>query len=234
MYRCVIFDMDGTLINSYEGIYHAYEWTMRKMNRKFGGEAFVRRAIGAPLPVAFRELAGMNAAETELAVSYYRGYYDEKGKRQAALYDGMEESLRRLCEAGCFIGVATMKKERFAKEILDHLQVRRYFDAVCGADEEDRFTKSDLIERCLQTYARKRIEDGSDEKALEAARREAILVGDTVYDAEGAAQAGIDFLAVTYGFGFREPGALRKVRQAAAVAAPRQIAERILAQRMTG
>jgi len=59
MYNCILFDMDGTLVNSYEGIYHAYRVTMEKLGHPFGGEAFVRRAIGAPLPWVFQHLCRM-------------------------------------------------------------------------------------------------------------------------------------------------------------------------------
>lgn len=187
-YQCVIFDMDGTLIDSYEGIYHSYEWTMKKMGRVFGGEQFVRNAIGAPLPVTFRESCGMDEKEVQQAVQYYRDYYDRAGKHEAVLYEGMEKTLKQLKQAGCFLGVATMKKERFAEEILKSLDAWQYFDAVHGADEEGKFSKADLILQCLED--------------AEIKKEHAILVGDTRFDAEGAAEAGIDFLAVTYGFGF--------------------------------
>lgn len=196
-YRCVIFDMDGTLIDSYEGIFHSYEWTMKQLGQAFDGETFVRNAIGAPLPVTFRESCGMDEKEAEQAVAYYRDYYDRAGKLEAVLYEGMEDTLRKLKQAGCFVGVATMKKERFAEEILKRLHVFQYFDAVHGADEEGIFTKADLIRQCLAD--------------ADVQREKAILVGDTRYDAEGAATAGIDFLAVTYGFGFTNdtsPGTL--------------------------
>lgn len=195
MYQCVLFDMDGTLVNSYKGIYHAYEWTLKKMNWEFGREAFVRKAIGAPLPLVFQELCGMSESQTRQAVLYYRRYYDEQGKQEVELYEGMEDTLKQIRAAGCFLGVATLKKEQFAREILERLQVLSYFDVVCGADEADERTKADLILECLRRSG--------------SSKEECILVGDSEFDAKGAAEAGVDFMAVLYGFGFQNMNALR-------------------------
>lgn len=189
MYNCVLFDMDGTLVDSYEGIFHAYQWTLEALGRPFGGDCFVRRAIGAPLPWVFRELCGMDEGETARAVRQYRRYYKERGQRETKAYEGMGEALRQLRQAGRRLGVATLKKEAFAKEILERLGLLVYFDVVCGVDENDRETKADLIGRCL--------------RQIGSRPEETVLVGDSVFDAVGAQEAGIACLAVTYGFGFQ-------------------------------
>lgn len=188
MYRCVLFDMDGTLINSYDGIFHAYQYTLKKMNTSFGGDVFVRRAIGAPLPFIFKHVCGMDDSEVPKAIQHYRHYYSEKGKQELKVYDGMKQALHSLKDYGCFLGIATLKKESFAKEILKDLGLLSYFDVVCGMDEEDRLTKTILIKKCMQR--------------ANASQNETVLVGDSEFDAAGAKEAGIDFLAVTYGFGF--------------------------------
>lgn len=188
-YSCILFDMDGTLVDSYEGIFHAYEWSLKQMGREFGGEAFVRRAIGAPLLWAFESLCGMERAEAERAAAEYRAYYARKGKRQVRVYAGMKEALRQLREGGLFLAAATLKKEGFAREILEEQGLLPYFGAVCGMDENDSLTKADLIRRGTQAAGCK--------------REETILVGDSAFDAHGANEAGIPLLAVTYGFGFR-------------------------------
>ena len=187
-YRCILFDMDGTLVDSYEGIFHAYRWTMEQMGRAFEGDPFVRRAIGAPLIWVFENLCGMDFPSAEQAAAQFRAYYAREGKHQVKVYDGMEETLCRLKAAGCFLGAATLKQEHFAKEILKEQGLLAYFDAVCGMDAEDRLTKADLIRRCMQ--------------AAKAGKEETILVGDSIFDAAGAAEAGVAFMAVTYGFGF--------------------------------
>lgn len=95
-YRCILFDMDGTLVDSYEGIFHAYRWTMEQMGRAFEGDPFVRRAIGAPLIWVFENLCGMDFPSAEQAAAQFRAYYAREGKHQVKVYDGMEETLCRL------------------------------------------------------------------------------------------------------------------------------------------
>ena len=195
-YKCVLFDMDGTLVDSYEGIYHAYRWTMEQMGRDFDGDNFVRRAIGAPLIWVFQNLCGMEQSEAERAVAQYRSYYAKKGKYQVRVYDGIKGTLGKLKRSGCYLGAATLKKETFANEMLLELGLRSYFDVVCGMDEDDCLTKVDLIRRCMQ--------------AAKSSREETILVGDSEFDADGARKAGITFLAVTYGFGFQDQKKLKE------------------------
>ena len=190
MYKCIVYDMDGTLVNSYEGIFNAYQWVSERMGVEFGGAATVYQAIGSPLPYAFQQFWDMNPAQIPRAVAYYRDYYARKGKDQAEVYEGMEGTLRQLREAGYFLGVATLKREIFAEDMLRRQGLLPYFDVVCGMDEGDSATKSDLIKRCMR-YAN-------------VSGDETVLVGDSAYDAVGAAQAGVTFLAVTYGFGFQD------------------------------
>ena len=83
MYKCIVFDMDGTLVNSYEGIFNAYQWVSERMGVEFGGAATVYQAIGSPLPYAFQQFWDMNPAQIPRAVAYYRDYYARKGKDQA-------------------------------------------------------------------------------------------------------------------------------------------------------
>lgn len=190
MFDCVVFDMDGTLMDSSAGIRHAYEYAFRRMGLPFPGEEFVRGVIGAPLLSALAHTAGLGPDRAAEAAACYREYYAARGKREVRVYEGIPQALRELREAGCRIATATLKQERFAAEILKETGLLPLFDAVCGMDEEDRRTKADLIRHCMGL--------------MRAAKSRTILVGDSRYDAAGAREAGIAFLAVTYGFGFRE------------------------------
>lgn len=209
MYKCILFDMDGTLVNSHEGIYHAYQAAFAAVKRTFPGETFVRNAIGAPLPQAFAKLAKLTVPETKRAVKAYREYYQSKGKDEAYVYPEIQETLRLLKDNGCFLAVATLKRESFAVEMLERLELLPRMDVVCGADENDSFTKADLIRMGM--------------KKAGVGEKETLLVGDTHYDARGAGETGVDFLAVTYGFGFRttreakEAGARWTARSAAEI-----------------
>lgn len=195
MYKCVLFDMDGTLVNSYEGIFNSYQYTMGKMGNNFEGHEFVRNAIGAPLLFVFEKLCEMDKEKALQAVDYYRSYYAKKGKYQVKAYDGIKETLEKLKKSGYIIGTATLKNETFAKEILEELELLSYFDIVCGMDKDNRLTKADIIRLCM--------------KHANTSHNETILVGDSEFDAIGAKEAGIDFLAVTYGFGFKDQKSLK-------------------------
>ena len=142
-----------------------------------------------PLPEVFERLCGFRPEQTRMAVRYYRQYYDEKGKHEAFAYAGIADTLCRLKAAGYFLGTATLKKEAFALEMLEELELLPYFDAVCGADADGRLAKADLIQMGMGRAG--------------ARPQQTVLVGDSLYDAKGARQAGVAFLAVTYGFGFR-------------------------------
>ena len=196
MYRSVIFDMDGTLADTCEGIFHAYQYTMEQMGKHFLGAAFVRKAIGAPLTEVFRKTCGMNESETTEAIKHYRNYYRSKGWNEIRIYPGIETVLKTLHKQGYLLGIATLKKEEFAFSILEKANLLSYFDAVCGANREDRLTKADLIRICM--------------KKLGTDPANTVLIGDSEYDAAGAEEVGAASLAVTYGFGFQQQSALEK------------------------
>lgn len=108
----------------------------------------------------------------------------------------MAQVLRQLREDGSFLGVATLKKEDFAREMLEGCGILSCFDTVCGMDAADSLTKADLLRRGMQRAG--------------AAPDDTVLVGDSEFDVTGAKEAGVGFLAVTYGFGFHEPDALER------------------------
>lgn len=218
MYKCLVFDMDGTLVDSYEGIYQAYRCALNDLGREFGGETFVRRAIGAPLPLVFERMCGLSQEEIPKAVEVYRQYYQQKGKREIAAYAGMGEALQTLKAAGFFLGVATLKKETFAEDILRETGISSYFDTVHGMDRDDRLSKADLIRLCMRD--------------MHADEKETILVGDSAYDADGARKAGVAFLAVTYGFGFRDGKEARALGAKWVADAPKQIPDLIALKEM--
>ena len=188
MYKCVIFDLDGTLANTYQGIYNAYEYAAKNMNISFTGDSLVKEAIGAPLLSVFKEKFFLNENDALTAVEFYRKYYAETGKLEATAYDGILQTLVSLKEEKYLLGVATLKRENFAKEILKELNLAKYFDVIYGMDENDQLTKANLLKKCILQ--------------LQVRKEDTLLVGDSIYDQIGANEAEIDFMAVTYGFGF--------------------------------
>jgi phosphoglycolate phosphatase len=186
--RAVLFDLDGTLVDSSIGILDSMRFAMQELGIEPPPEEQLRHWIGPPLQQATSALLGTDDPQAiQRAVQIYRRRYREWGVRQAQLFPGVAELLEHLAQRGLPLGVATSKPTEFARQILAHQGVDRHFQTVCGADWEGRLTKADLIGQALQ--------------ALQAVAAESVMVGDRVFDVLGAHQHDMATVAVTYGFG---------------------------------
>ena len=185
----VLFDMDGTLLDTSEGIINSLQWAINKLGLHEITDAEMRSFIGPPLQDSFVRVYGMNGDESRRACEVYREYYREKGIYEARVYEGIPELCKTLRAAGIKTAVATYKVEKFAFRVLRHFGIADCFDIVHGSQAVDNtLTKADIISLC--TY----------EMAVE--KEHTLLIGDSGYDAEGAAGAGVGFVGVTYGLGF--------------------------------
>lgn len=189
-YRLIIFDLDGTLADTSPGILECHRHTNRAMGRPIVDETILKGIIGGPLLKTYQNLFGYSESDARQAVQIYREHYAEVGFSQSALYPGMRECLTDLKEHGYLLAVATLKEEKLAKQLLKILGVNILFDVIHGINTEDTLNKGDLLNMCM------------DE--LEASKQDTILIGDSPYDANGAQQVGINFLGVSYGFGFKQ------------------------------
>ncbi|MGN0509461.1 MAG: HAD hydrolase-like protein, partial [Ruminococcus sp.] len=126
----------------------------------------------------------------EKAIATYRSIYQSEGIKMFCAYDGIEELLKNLKENGYLLAVATLKAESYAKQMLESAGFAKYFDVIHGWDGTDSCTKAYIITKVIFT--------------LNMISSEAILVGDSEYDAYGADAADVDFLGVSYGFGIRK------------------------------
>lgn len=187
-YHLIVFDMDGTLADTSPGILDSHRFAHRAMGRPVPDEAALRSVIGGPLLRTYQERFGFSEPEAKAAVAHYRDYYRRQGLLQAALYPGIPQLLHGLLARGMQLGVATLKAEVFAVDMLRRMGVYDCFAAVCGMDENDTRTKAELIRRCMTLTG--------------SIPAETLLVGDSIHDWEGARTAGVGFIGVTYGFGF--------------------------------
>jgi phosphoglycolate phosphatase len=187
-YKNILFDLDGTLTDPYEGITNSAKYALGKFNISEDAAGDLSRIIGPPLELSFREFFHLNGENVKKAVAYYREYYTVKGIYENKLYDGMEALLQELRRRGLHCFTATSKPEKFAGIVLRHFKIDRYFDGVVGSNMDgSRSDKGDVIAYTLEKYHLK--------------KEETIMIGDTKYDAIGARKNGIDILAVTYGYG---------------------------------
>lgn len=188
--KCVIFDLDGTLANTYPGIFNSYRYACEKLGIASPTDQVVGEAIGAPLLEVFERRFNLPKDVAVEGTKHYRVYYAEQGLLEATAYEGMGETLCTLKERGYWLGVATLKKEDFAVRILENLGLAKYFDVIVGMNDGDSLTKAQMLEKVVTT--------------LSCDTQQAAMIGDSSYDAIGAKEAGVKFIPVTYGFGFAD------------------------------
>lgn len=194
-YKYVLFDLDGTVSESARGIRESLEYAITKLGSKLPNLDDYTLYIGPPLLDTFRNLCKLSDEQSREGVEIYRGYYDEHGKYQNRLYDGIKEVLLKLREEDVKVAVCSSKYEKFAEEIVEILGVSDLFDAICGSTlDGSRKDKKDLI-----PYAVKAL--GGD---FEAEREKTLMIGDTWFDARGARLCDVDFIGVLYGYGTYE------------------------------
>ena len=194
-YKYILFDLDGTVSESAIGIRKSLEYAITKLGSELPNLDDYTLYIGPPLLDTFRNLCKLSDEQSREGVEIYRGYYDEHGKHQNRLYDGIKEVLLKLRDENVKVAVCSSKYEKFAEEIVEILGVSDLFDAVCGSTlDGSRKDKKDLI-----PYAVKAL--GGD---FEADREKTLMIGDTWFDAKGARECDVDFIGVLYGYGTYE------------------------------
>lgn len=193
MYRYILFDLDGTIIDPFEGVSKSIIYSLESFGIRVEDPRELVSFIGPPLFDQFRVYCGFDDGQAERAVQKYRERYSVIGWKECTLVPGTTELLKELRAAGKVLAVATSKPECFAVPILEHFGVDRYFDFIGGAELEHggRNRKDAVIEYVL-------------EKLGVCDRSEAVIVGDRMHDIDGAKKTGIRSLGVLSGYGSRE------------------------------
>ena len=190
-YKAVVFDFDGTICDSGEGIVKSAAYALKSFGYPVADDlSELNFFIGPPLLVTFQEKYSAQPSEAEALVKKYRERYTDVGLYESRLYPGIEKLLADLKEDGFKLGVATSKPQPYAETLLKHFGIYGYFDAVCGVTfTEDCVPKSDIILNCI--------------KALDTAPKNTLMAGDKHYDITGAKQNHIDSAGVLWGYGSR-------------------------------
>lgn len=193
MYKVIFFDLDGTLTESGEGITRSVQYALEKIGKPEEDLEKLKVFVGPPLMEQFMKYAGVDEATARKAVEYYRERYEVKGIFENRPYDGIENMLQELKRKGYTLAVASSKPEYYVTKILDYFKLSAYFDAVVGSEMNGaRTSKAEVIEEALK---RTRMSDK---------RQEVLMVGDKEHDVLGARAAGLDCVAVAYGYGTKE------------------------------
>ena len=186
MKKAILFDLDGTLTDSGEGIMNCARLALEHYGLPIPSEAELRTFVGPPLHESFVRF-GVPEEEADNAIKIYRSRYIPIGKFENHPYDGIYHMLEQLKELGHTLYVATSKPETMSVEILEHFGMAKYFDIIAGASfDRSRSSKEDVIAYLLEQC-------GDYE--------EKIMVGDTAFDVIGAKAHGIPTVGVSWGYG---------------------------------
>ncbi|MBS6275232.1 MAG: HAD hydrolase-like protein [Actinomycetaceae bacterium] len=193
--RAVIFDLDGTLIDSAPLVTQAIQQTMINKTGKHIPLADLQQFVGPPLSTTFRNLGA--GAETSAYVEEYRRLYSQT-INQTPLFPGVRELLKKLQNSGIFMAIATSKREDLAQQICAELDIAHFFTKICGADLADKKAdKATIIGRALQGfYEAGQLDKPSD---VENYRSDVVMVGDRIYDIVGAKTHNIATILLTWG-----------------------------------
>lgn len=193
-HQVLLFDVDGTLIDSSEGIIRSAQYAFEKMALPVPPYDSMFCFIGPPLTETFCDVYGMSRPEADRAVEFYRERYHEFGVMEASPYPGIRALLDDLKKAGFGLFVATSKPEELAVSFLKLHGLYDCFDIVCGAIDDVRGQKHQVIRHLLP-----QLPDGG---------KDAVMIGDRKYDILGAKEHHLPSIGVRYGFS--DPGELEE------------------------
>ena len=188
-YKAVLFDLDGTLLNTSRGVFNSVLYMAEKMGFSKPDPECLRTFIGPPIRDSVKRVWGTDDEAAVKAHHYFQEAYIGGESLNTDHYPGMMELLKELKKAGIRIGVATLKPGAQAKEVLAHCGIAPYIDHICGTDSTGIGSKESRIRNCLDAFG--------------IPAEDSVEIGDTEFDAVGAHAAGSDFMAVLYGFGPR-------------------------------
>lgn len=186
MYDLILFDLDGTLTNPEEGITKSVQYALEGYGITENNIDNLRRFIGPPLVDGFMGFYGMNREDALGALARYRERFSEVGLYENELLEGCEKLLKDLKEKGKKLALATSKPHIYAKKILEHFDLIKYFDILVGAEfDGTRNDKADVIKEVLKQAGE---------------YNNPVMVGDRMHDIIGAKKNNIPCIGVTFGF----------------------------------
>ena len=181
MIKAVLFDLDGTIINSEAGITKCVQYALSSFGIEEPDRKKLLCFIGPPLEPVFREKYGFDADKAWQAVLKYRERFDKTGIFECELYEGVADTIRKLKEAGCVIALASSKPETACRRSLEHYSLTPYFDEIVGSTLDGSIS---TIQQVLEELGRRM-------EQMQITQDQMSLIGHTEYDVIGADQFGI-------------------------------------------
>lgn len=193
--KLIIFDLDGTLLDTGEGIIKSLKFALSKFGFQVPSEEICKSFVGPPLKKRFLELFDSDEQTADALLACFREEYGKGNLFLASMYPGVEESLKELHERYA-LAVATNKSETQAAQLLERFGLTSYFDVICGSDMKAALTKEQIVANAAYR--------------LGFLFADCIVVGDSDNDAEAAERLGMRFVGVTYGYGFRKEADVKR------------------------
>ena len=188
-YLGIIFDLDGTLIDSSEGIINSVEEALIELQYPPMNRKYIESIIGPPIGDSLKTLMDWNDDEKNIFNTTFRRIYSGKHLLEVSIYPDTIQTLRCFKNKGIRLGIATNKREDYAIELLKEIKLYHLFDIIRCRDLDECLSKKDLIEQCVDD--------------LNLVPCKTVMVGDTKSDWDAAKSLGIDFIAITHGYGFK-------------------------------
>lgn len=192
--RAVLWDLDGTILDTKEGVLAAFRHTLISMDCAVLSDDELALWIGPPLPKSLRLHTSLDDAEVEEALRIYGEFYNSEGVAMTHAFPGVPELIRRLHDGGTLLGLATSKPCSAAFRLLESIGLLEMFVARgCADEDEKRGNKLEVMSDAIAGLA-----EGS------LTPDQMVMVGDRIYDFDAAATLGVSSVAVGWGYGDAE------------------------------
>ena len=196
MYKYILFDLDGTLTDSKEGVINSLRYALEKMGEPIPAESVLIKFIGPPLQDSFPRFCGFDEEKTQRAIDLFHERYNEIGLFENTPAPGMVELCEHLKEKGYIQALASSKPEPQCIQICDRFGFSSSMDVIVGSAPEVDWEKKDVIIEALRRM-----------NVNEAHKSQVLMVGDRKFDADGARACGLECVGVEF-FGYADPGEL--------------------------
>ncbi|MFI3262675.1 MAG: HAD hydrolase-like protein [Rikenellaceae bacterium] len=188
-YKVILFDLDGTILDTSVGIAKSINTAFLQNGYKELDGDEIKNFIGPPVQDSFLKYLNLSKEEAWRLATDFRAIYIKDYLFEAALYNGLMELLIALKSKNYKLAIATSKREDYTKTILKHFDLYDLFDVIKGSDYEGKLTKSDIVKCVINQFPN-------------YGKGDFVMIGDTEHDRNGSVNNEIDFIGVTYGFGF--------------------------------
>lgn len=191
-FTVAVFDVDGTLLDTTEGVLSSVRYTIAKSGLPELSDELLKNFIGPPIQNSFKKYYSVNDQKAQELAEIFREQYKNVDLLKAVPYPGIYKVFEALKKDGIKLAVATYKRQDYATKLLRHFEFDKYTNILYGADPYNKLKKNDIIEKCMSDLGISNY-------------TQAVMIGDSDNDAIGAQKLHMNFLGVTYGFGFKTP-----------------------------